>query len=101
MDRDKILEKITNIGTCEDEATRRTLLAELNDGVNGVFNDYDTLLSQNEDLTRANETLRESNMQLFLKVGEKKKPEGAPEEPPAGAPKRNFEDLFNEKGMIK
>ncbi len=104
MDRQEILDIITNIGTCEDEAQRRQMLDGLRDNINTVFDSNDDLTEQNNNLTAANETLRGVNTDLFLQLGENKSKkeiiesetgtEGEPE-------KRKFEDLFNEKGELK
>lgn len=100
MDKQAFLNKIAEIGTCEDDVARRTLLTELSDEATPIFDDLNSLTEQNNNLTTDNETLRQANMKLFLKVGEQKTPDieqvqGAPKE------KRKFEDLFNEKGEIK
>ena len=101
MDKTEFLNKITEIGTCEDDATRRALLTEINDGVSEVFDNVATLTETNENLTKNNNDLLEKNMQLFLRVSTQK----APADPdPSGAetkPVRKYEDLFNEKGELK
>lgn len=101
MDRQEILDTIRNIGTCEDEAERRTMLSDLHDEITTVFENVDSLTENNNALTEANETLRAANTKLFLKVGEDRTPEdskGGEDTPPE---KRKFENLFNEKGELK
>lgn len=99
MDKAEFLSKITEIGTCEDDATRRALLTDLSDNVSPIFDNVDTLTQTNSDLTAANQELQEKNMQLFLKVGESRQPNEPEVDPPAE--KRKFENLFNEKGELK
>lgn len=94
---------IQQIGTTEDETTRRELLASLSDGVTPIFDDITSLTETNTQLTNDNETLRSANMKLFLRVGGKSEEEAQQElsghkKPPE---KRKFEDLFDEKGGIK
>lgn len=104
MQKQEFLDRITEIGTCEDDVTRRELLTALSDE---CANDYDTISSlteTNNNLLADNEKLRSANMQLFLRVGESKsKGEKLKDETgidPEKEPKK-FEDLFNEKGEIK
>ena len=98
MDKETILSKITEIGTCEDEATRRTLLTELGEDVENVFNNVDTLTQQNSELTTANNTLRDANTALFLRVNVKDKPDPDPGEDPEPKPKpRSLIDIYYNK----
>lgn len=102
MDKAEFLNKIKEIGTCEDEATRRTLLTEMSDDVSAVFDRAENLATENQSYIDANERLREANMKLFLQVGEDRNPtEPTPETEEPEPQKRKFEDLFNEKGEIK
>lgn len=108
MDKDTFLSKIQEIGTCEDDAQRRSILAEVSDEVSKVYDDVASNLATIETLNTTitknkedMEKLREANMSLFLRVGEtKSKVEqqkgstGVDPEPN----KRKFEDLFKEGG---
>lgn len=112
MDRDTFLSKITEIGTCEDDVQRRTLLTEISDEVSKMYDNADESSNNIESLKKDieknkedMEELRKANMELFKRLGAPKTPEeqqkastgiSEPEEH-----KRKFEDLFNEKGMIK
>ena len=105
MDKQAFLDKLKSIGTSEDEVERRTMLSELTDEVNRVYDENSTLTESNKSYLEDNEKLRSANMQLFLRVGENKTPEevhkdstGVKEE--AKEP-RKFENLFNEKGGLK
>lgn len=79
MDKDKFLEKITELGTITDDAERRVLLAEIGDEVSKVYDEHEnskttinelnqTIAKDKEDM----EKLRQANMSLFLRVGENK-----------------------------
>lgn len=94
------LSKVNEIGTCEDEATRRTLLAGLSDDVSEVFDNAENLSRAVDTLTESNESLREANMQLFQRIGSKKDSEDTPPTPPE-QPKREYKNLFNDKGELK
>lgn len=101
MDKNEFLQAIKEIGTCEDDVQRRTLLTDLQNNVSSVFDDNITLNERNTSLTADNETLRSANMKLFLQVGsdDTDAPNGSEVDKPKE--KRKFENLFNEKGEIK
>ena len=110
MERDDILKRITDIGTCEDEVERRNLLTSLTNDMGKVFDERDTnknmIDSLNTTIKENNEKidkLRESNMSLFLQVTEDKQSNNVPtgEIPEENKEKRKFEDLFDEKGGLK
>lgn len=106
MDREEFLSKIKAAGTCEDEVERRTMLTEIYEESEHVLDHSSQVEADLNKIKEENETLRQANMKLFLKVGETKTPEERrkdetglddPEEPK----RRKYEDLFDEKGMIK
>lgn len=98
MDKTTLISKITEIGTCEDEATRRELLTQLQEEAGSDYDRLAQLETDNTNLTNDNESLRSANMKLFLRVGESRTPEDEIDPPKT---KREFKDLFNEKGGIK
>lgn len=99
MDKVTFQNKIKEIGTCEDEMQRRELLTQLEEAVSPDYDRLTELETTNETLTSDNETLRSANMKLFLRVGDHKadKKDDFEEE----KEKREFKNLFNEKGGIK
>jgi hypothetical protein len=100
MEKDTLLNRLTEIGTCEDETTRRTILAEVMEETRSLYDRNEALQTANNDLTVKNEKLREANTDLFLQIGSEKKPDDlAPTEPEPE--KRKFENLFNDKGELK
>lgn len=101
MTKQEMLDALTQIGTCEDEIERRGLIATLTESATADYDEMDNLRTQNEELTTTVEETRKANMDLFLQVTASKggKPDDSGiEEPPK---KREFKDLFNEKGEIK
>lgn len=100
MDKVEFTNRITEIGTCEDDAQRRELLTQLQESVNSDYDRLTELETANAQLTSDNETLRGANMKLFLRIGDHKEPahDPLPDEPKE---KREFKNLFNEKGGIK
>ena len=99
MDKNKIINKITEIGQCEDDATRRELLTQLQEDINTDYDHFGEIETANTNLTNDNEKLRSANMKLFLRIGDhstSKEDEAEDEKP-----KREFKNLFNEKGQIK
>lgn len=105
MDKDKFLETLKNIGTCEDEVERRTMLSDLTDEVTRVYDENSTLVATNKKFEEDNEKLRSANMQLFLKVGSDKTEKEINEEKTGvkddEVDPRKFEDLFDDKGNLK
>lgn len=105
MQKQDFLDKITEIGKCEDDATRRELLTQLSEDASKDYDEITRLTTENETLTTNNETLRDANMKLFLRVGaDKSENERKKDETGVGGEdkkKREFKDLFDEKGGLK
>lgn len=99
MTKQEYTERLQAIGTEADETQRRALIASLIDDGGADYDSFATVTEERDRLLGDNETLREANMELFLRVGSKAKPDPKPGDPPKEKPK--FEDLFNEKGGIK
>lgn len=99
MTKEEYTERLQAIGTEADETQRRALIASLIDDGGADYDSFATVTEERDRLRGDNETLREANMELFLRVGSKNKPDPKPGDPPKEKPK--FEDLFNEKGGIK
>lgn len=105
MKKEEFTAKIQEIGQCEDEATRRTLLAELNQAAGEDYDSFATATATAESLRTENEDLRKANLRLFKMVGEdddadpddsqKKGKDGKEEK------KIEFADLFDENGNLK
>ena len=105
MDKSEFLQAIQTIGALEDVAQMRTLLTELGDNVSAVFDTNSDLTEKYTALQTDNESLRSANMKLFLRIGEQKSDTEVTkdvtgltqtEEPV----KRDFKNLFNEKGGL-
>lgn len=105
MEKKDFLDRIVEIGKCEDDVQRRDLLSKLSEEASKDYDNLKTLTESNETLTKDNETLRDANMKLFLRVGAEKEPDVRKKDETGvndkGKEKRKFEDLFNEKGAIK
>lgn len=98
-------ERITAIGASENLAEIREMLTQLSDDVSLDYDRQAELQTQNETLLSDNESLRQANMKLFLRVGESKS-EAETVKSNTGIDraenqKRSFENLFNEKGELK
>ena len=105
MDKNSFLNKIKEIGSCEDDVNRRSMLTELSDEVSKVFDNNEllntTINSLNESLTKTNKDLEDTqkaNMQLWLKVGTQKQ-DAQVQENATGIPKepekeyKSYEEL--------
>jgi len=98
MTKDEILQQLQQIGTCESDEERRVKLAALQDGLTADYDAHAAVVTERDNLLGANEKLREANMQLFLRVGDKNPPKSPGNEP---AEKLEYKNLFNEKGELK
>lgn len=100
MTKQEMIAAIQGIGTCEDDIERRNLLANLQEGLTEDYDSLENVTNERDTLLNDNEDLRKANMQLFLKVGQADSPDDIPHEKEEPK-KRNFEDLFDEKGGVK
>lgn len=102
MKKEDFMAKIQEIGTCEDDAQRRTLLAELG---NDASADYDSFAAANqtaEQLRADNEDLRKANLKLFKMVSVDDDGGAEDSKPPEpDKEKLTFNNLFDEKGKLK
>lgn len=105
MDKQEIIDLIKEIGTIENDVERREKLTTLTEEVSSSMDKLEELTNTNTALTEDNEILRSANMKLFLKVGEPKTDEEIKRADTGienkETTKREFTDLFNEKGGIK
>lgn len=103
MGKEEVLKRLQEIGTLDDDVKRREVLTEVTEEVTSIYDQASQLTTDVENNKKEIEKLREANMKLFLKVGEVKTKEQRMEEEGIEKEKdpRKFEDLFNEKGMIK
>lgn len=98
MTREELLNTLTEIGTIEDAAERRSKIVGITEEINSIYDNNDTLTASNTKLTEDKKKLQDYNMELYLQVGGKK------EEPPITETKNEeltYENLFNEKGELK
>lgn len=105
MEKQDFLNRITAIGSCDDDVQRRELLSQLSEEASKDYDNLATLTETNTTLMSDNETLRQANMKLFLRVGADKDPDEQNKDKTGvddkGKEKRSFDNLFNEKGGIK
>lgn len=99
MNKQEFTEALTAIGTCEDEAKRNGMIADLIEEGGKIFDDHAAALQQRDKFAVSNEELRAENKRLFLRVGDHQEPD-TPEDT-KNKKKRSFDDLFNEKGGLK
>lgn len=97
MTREELLNSITELGTIEDPAERRSKIVGISNEINSVFDNNESLTASNTKLTEDKKKLQDYNMELYLQVGGKK------EETPPAEPKKEelkYDNLFNEKGEL-
>lgn len=98
------MQELLQMANPENQARMTEILSGITDEYDGIVASRDAAESKVEELTANNETLREVNAKLFLKVGNAPSPSGPTEptnEPSDEIPQIAFESLFNEKGMLK
>lgn len=88
------------ISVREDQGKVSTILNELGDEFEGTVNQQTLAESTADNLKKDNESLRQANMSLFLKVGQKQ------EETKQSSEKQveilpDYADFFDDKGNIK
>lgn len=98
MTREEYAQKLLELASIEDAAERRIKVTELTDEANAIYDNQDRLTQANSKFEADNKKLQEYNMQLFLRVGEKKQPKEE-ENTQQGEPLK-YENLFNEKGEL-
>lgn len=100
----KITSELMSLATAESQARVSELLTSLSDDYAETLTKYETANNSLSDLQTKNETLREVNAKLFLKVGETDKETKKPIVEEAGTkdpePAPTFDALFNEKGEL-
>lgn len=96
-----IQEKIKDM----DDGSITEELANLSDDYGTTLGIIDTMTLENTKLKNDNENLRDTNMRLFLKVGDKvmndKQPTEQGEQETTSEEVVKIEDLFDEKGELK
>ena len=98
MNKDDFTARLQAIGTEENEATRRELIAAMIDDGGKDYDAHAAAVAARDQLQQDNEDLRAANMKLFKRVGN---PEKKADDPAVNnEQKMRFEDLFDEKGGI-
>lgn len=97
---EKIMQIKEKIHEMDADGTITSLLSELSDDYVALSTMMDETKLKNEKLTHDNESLRDTNMRLFLKVEGTDKQASEPEGENSDEPKK-YENLFNENGELK
>lgn len=99
----EITAQLLGMVTPENQATASELLTSLTEDYSEVSTNLAAQTKSIADLTANNETLRDVNAKLFLKVGssEPPKPITHPDNQEAVITPKSFDDLFTENGELK
>lgn len=105
LTREQFKDKVTAIlgmTTPENQASASEILTELTDEYGNIMTESETHAGKVQELTKNNETLRDVNAKLFLKVGATVKETHKEETPATEEPvtELTYEKLFNEKGEL-
>ena len=105
MNKEEFNNKIKEIGEMSSPEEMRTELVTLSEKVNQVFTDNETFTKQHEDDLIEMEKIRSANMKLFTQLGsemdEKTVSENKTGLKQETVEKREFKNLFDEKGNFK
>lgn len=99
MNRAEFTERMQAIGTEEDEAQRRELIAQLIDDAGNDYDDHAAAVTARDQALQQVDDLQAANKRLFLRIGAKTEPDDPTD--PKPKEKRKYSDLFNEKGELK
>lgn len=99
MNKTEFTERLQAIGTEEDEAQRRDLIAQLIEDGGNDYDDYAATAAARDQALQQVEDLQAANKRLFLRIGAKTEPDVDPNNQPPEKPK--YSTLFNEKGELK
>lgn len=98
MDKNEVIQKIQDIGTCDNQDDRLAMLTELQDEVSKVYDNVDslntTLTETKEKLTKAQET----NMDFFKRLAKQKEQNPEDDDEPEEKPKeyKSYEEILKE-----
>ena len=99
MNRAEFTERMQAIGTEEDEAQRRELIAQLIDDAGNDSDDHAAAVTARDQALQQVDELQAANKRLFLRIGTKTEPTDPTD--PKPTEKRKFSELYNEKGGLK
>lgn len=99
MNRAEFTERMQAIGTEEDEAQRRELIAQLIDEAGNDYDDHAAAVTARDTALQQVEDLQAANKRLFLRIGAKTESDVPTDPKPTEKPQ--YSDLFNEKGGLK
>lgn len=98
MNKEQVLASFKAIGECESMEDVRTKLVELQENVEKDYDEHESVVADRDKKSAEIEKLQKNNMELFLKVTSRETDLKGSDEPKE---KRNFKNLFNEKGGLK
>lgn len=99
MNRDELLQSLTELGTIEDAAERRSKIVAISGEINSVFDSNESLTASNTKLEEDKQKLQNYNMELYLQIGGKSPKKG--DDPDSKTEDLKYENLFDEKGELK
>lgn len=94
--------ELMGFASADHQARTSEILTTISEGFETTLSESEQAQTRVAELTANNETLRDVNAKLFLKVGNKPEPTPTPEPTPEIEPKPqlSFDKLFNEKGEL-
>lgn len=103
-EHNKIIQQMIGLVAPDNQATASELLTQLSEDYEETLTNVETATNNVAELTAKNETLRDVNAKLFLKVGTTENKNQPPENNKPNIQededKMTFEALFNEKGEL-
>lgn len=99
MDKATFTERMQAIGTEEDEANRRDMIAQLIEDAGNDYDDHAAAVTDRDNALQQVEHLQQRNKELFMRIPVRNEPNPQPAHEPEEKPK--YSDLFNERGELK
>lgn len=96
-----LVQELMGFSTPDHQARASEILTTISEGFETVLTASEQAQTRVSELTANNETLRDVNAKLFLKVGTKADHKTDPEPPKQTEPENiGFDTLFNDKGEL-
>lgn len=98
LTKEELANRIQAIGSKENIEDVRTELTSLQEDLESDYSDHEAVIAERDSYIEKNKKLKEDNMDLYLKVTAREKDVRKDDNTET---KREFKDLFNEKGGLK
>ena len=99
MKKSDLAARFKTLGSFEKMEDVRAEIVNLQKELEKDYTDYESVITERDNLKKDNESLNQANMKLFLQIGGEGK--NKDEDNPPDEKELKYEDLFNEEGGLK